>query len=440
MSCAYWEKESNVKKYLTKVSLKESNEKSGVPIIYEKDCCYVPTNDTHTLIVGSTGSGKTQTITLPLIKLSMLANHSLVINDVKGDLYVRTASEFKKRGYNVIVLDFDNSKYGNYYNPLTLPYSLYKENNKDKALNIVEGLGYYLFTDKEENINDPFWINSAIDYFTGICLYLFEYGKEEPTLKDIFNLAIELSDDVKCKKLLDEIGKNNSIYYNISGTLESPKDTRGGIIATFSQKLKKFVSKENLSQMISKSDFDIKNIANEKTVVYIVSGYYDYSNNLIPLFINQIFEATNIYNINNRRLNIIIDEFDRLVPIKNFSEIINYARSININFTVVIKSYLDLINTYGKDNGKLIALCFGNYIYLYTNDITTLEGFSKLCGNKVEGNKVIPLVSVEDLKLIEQFEAVFLLPRLMPFKGKLTPDYKIDWGYKSSNAEFEIRK
>ena len=103
----------------------------------------------------------------------MLANESLVINDVKGELHVRTASEFKKRGYNVIVLDFDNAKYGNYYNPLSFPYKLYKGKKVDTALNVVEEVGYYLLNDPAVSNLDPFWINSAVDCFTGICLYLF---------------------------------------------------------------------------------------------------------------------------------------------------------------------------------------------------------------------------------------------------------------------------
>ena len=438
MTYAHWEKENEIKKALTKISLQEEIQKSGLPVVYDGNNCYITKNDSHTLVVGSTGSGKTQTIILPLIKLSMLANESLVINDVKGDLYVKTASEFKKRGYNVIVLDFDNSKYGNYYNPLTLPYNLYQDSDYDKALNILESIGYYLFSDKETLNMDPFWINSSIDYFTGLCLYLFKNDKE-PSLKDIFELAISFTDDNKCNTFLKEIGKGNNIYYSLSGTLEAPKDTRGGIISTFTQRLKKFISKVNLSDMLSKSDFDIKDVINKKTVIYIVSGYYDYSNNLIPLFINQLFETINLCD-NKKRINIILDEFDRLIPIKNFSEIMSYSRSIGINYTVVIKSFLDLINMYGEKDAKLLSFCFNNYIYLYANDINTLEGFSKLCGNTNEGNKIVPLASIEELKSINTFEAVFLLARLMPYKGKLTPDYKINWGFDNLECQFELRK
>ena len=124
-----WENKSNIKDYLQKVDYKKNVERSGLPLIYEGNSVYITKGDGHSLIVGATGSGKTQTTILPLLKLSMLANESVVVNDPKGDIYKRTSSEFKKRDYNVIMLDFDSAVYGNYFNPLNLAYRLYKQNS-----------------------------------------------------------------------------------------------------------------------------------------------------------------------------------------------------------------------------------------------------------------------------------------------------------------------
>lgn len=431
-----WENKSDIKNHLRKIDYRKNVEHSGLPLIYEGDSIYVTDGNSHSLIVGATGSGKTQTTILPLIKLSMLANESVVVNDPKGELYKSTANGFRKNGYNVIMLDFDNAIYGNYFNPLNLAYRLYKEKSKDKCINVIEEIGYYLFTDLNDK-SDPFWVNSTIDYFTGLCLYLFENTESEVNLNDIFNLANKLNDDKESDKFLKEIGKNNAIYYNVSGTLTAPADTKGGIVATFNQKLKKYVSKEKLSSMMSKTDFDISAIANEKVAIYIVSGYYDYSNSLIPLFINQMFEVVNIYGNYTKRVNIILDEFDSLLPIKNFAEIINYARGIGINFTCVIQSVVNLANTYGKENLTLLKLCFPNIVFLYANDSYTLEAFSNLCGNESEKK---PLISVEELKIMQKFEAIFLIPRVMPFRAKLIPDYKINWNIDFEEANFELRK
>jgi len=430
-----WENKSKMKDYLQKVDYRKSVERSGLPLIYEGNSIYTIKGDGHSLIIGATGSGKTQTTILPLLKLSMLASESVVVNDPKGELYKKTAKEFKNRGYNIVVLDFDNAIYGNYFNPLGLAYNLYKEGNKDKCINTIEEVGYYLFADIKNNV-DPFWTNSAIDYFTGICLYLFDNNTCEVNLNDVFALANKFNDDKECDKFLKEIGKDSAIYYNVSGTLTAPKDTKGGIIATFNQKIKKYVNKENLSKMMSKTDFNLDKIAVDKTIIYIISGYYDYSNSLIPLCINQVFEAINIYGT-NRKVNIILDEFDNLLPIKNFAEIMNYSRSIGINFTCVSQSFVNLANTYGKDNLILLKLCFPNIIFLYANDAYTLEKFSNLCGNESEKS---PLVSPEELKMLEQFEAIALIPRVMPFRTKLVPDYKIDWNINFEETDFELRK
>ena len=436
MIYSHWEKDDNIKNHLVKTDYKSAVEGSGIPILYEGDSVYTTKKSESTIVIGANGSGKTQTIILPLTKFSMLANESLVINDPKGEIYENTANEFKSRGYNVIVIDLDETKYGNYFNPITLAQKLYNEGNMDKCITIIEQIGYYLFyTEKKES--DPFWTNSASDYFTGLCLYLFEKSKEEVTIKDVFNLANKLIDDKECSDFLNEIGKENPAFYSVSGTLTSPRETRGGIVSVFNQKLKRFVSRDNLSKMMSKTDFDISSISKNKTVIFIKSAYYDYSISLTSLFINEMYEAINIYGNSEKKVNIIIDEFDSLIAIKNFPEMVNYARSIGVAFTCCIQSVTNLANTYGKENTALMKLCFANIVYLYSNDINTMERVSELCGYEAE-NK--PLISTEELKMLEPYEAIVLIPRMMPYKTKLALDYKINWGIDFNKAEFLLRK
>lgn len=439
VSYAKWETRENMFQRVVQINEKSIIEKGGIPIMYDDNNLYLNNDEAHSLIIGTTGSGKTQATILPLMKLSMLAGESIVINDVNGDIYERTANIFKANGYNVLVLNFDNPKYGDSWNPLVLPYQLYQEGDKDKSLKIVEDLGYYLFTDTKESL-DPFWTNTAIDYFSGLVLYLFEKAKKEQiNLKSVFSLATSLQNEENAKKFLTEIGKNNSIYYNVSGTLETAYDTRAGIISTFTQKLKVYNSREILANMMLKSNFNITNISNEKTIVYIISGLTSYSNSLIPLFVNQVFEANKIYN-NKKILNIILDDFYNMLPLKDVYNLFNYSRSIYIRFTVVIRSFNDLLNVYGKENTEIIKMCFGKIIYLLSNDIYTLEEISKLCGNQEKDGQVVPLITVEELKYLDKFEAIFLIPRIMPFKTKLVPDYQIKWPFKETTAKLELRE
>lgn len=440
MSYAKWETRENMLKNAIKINKDSEVLKSGIPIAFDEENLYLSKDTAHTLVVGSIGSGKTQVAILPLIKLSMLAGESVIVNDINGDIYEKTAKNFKDNGYNVIVLNFENPKFGDSWNPLKLPYELYKNNEKDKALRLLEDLGYYLYTENNEKA-DPFWENMTIDYFCGIALYLFENAEEDQiNFRNLFNVGNEVSKEKNINDFLEKIKNNNQIYCYVAGTLETACETRMGIIATFAQKSKKLISRENLTNMMLNSSFDIKDISNNKNIVYIISGLSSYSNSLIPLFINQVFDATYIFGNKEKTLNVILDEFDTLLPIKNFSEIINYSRGINIRYTAVIKTFTDLINTYGKEDAEIIKRCFAKLIYLLSNDIDTLKEISKLCGNQEQNGKVYPLITVEELKYLNTFEALILMPRIMPFKTKLIPDYQINWPFKDEKTELPLRK
>ena len=82
-------------------------------------------------------------------------------------------------------------------------------------------------------------------------------------------------------------------------------------------------------------------------------------------------------------------------------------------------------NKYGKENTEILKLCFANIVYLLSQDIDTLEEISNLCGKTCEDGIVKPLISVEELKTLRVFEAIILIPRIMPIKTKLLPHYEM---------------
>lgn len=437
MSYARWATEEEKMQISIPVNLGTELKQTGTPIMYDDRNLYLLKNNYHTLVIGSTGSGKTQSIVLPQIKLSARAGESLVVSDPKGELYKRTANILEKEGFKVSVVNLDNPNLGNNYNPLSFPYELYKIGNKDKSMEMLEDLGYYLFCDKADRGVDPFWINSTIDFFTGIVLYLFENAKEEEiNLVSVSLLANELSNKENIDKFMNKIEKNSAIYLNVSGTLNSPDETRGSILSVFNQKIKKYIYKESLTNMLLKTDFDFKTIGKEKVALFIIGGLSSYADGLIPLIINQVYNAVDLYGDREKNINIILDEFDSLLPIRNFYKLITSSRSINIKFTVIIKSFMDLVNLYGKEDTEFLKQCFQTIIYLISTDITTLEEISALCGKSSDSTM---LIDVEDLKRLDIFEAIVLVLRQMPIRTKLLPDYAIPWDYEKIETELPKR-
>ena len=417
MKFAQWETLENMKELvpLSKVNGKEKIKSSGLPMAYDDESIYVNGRENHSLVIGSTGSGKTQTITLPMLNQAWLAGESVIVSDSSNELYDTTKGEFEKNGYRIFKLNLDEATGTDSWNPFDLLERLYDEKDYDKVSSELENLGFYLLNTPEEQNADPFWINSAANYFTGICLYLFE-NKKEVSLDSVYEIDEVIKENPD--KFLKSLDKKSKSYINFSCVLSAPNDTRMSIISVFDNKYKNFIGKENLRKMLAKSDFDITEIAEEKTAIFIKSGKSKISNVLLPLFIEQVYAAKSDKN----RLNIIIDEFYNINPILDFQKMLNYSREVGIVFTIMIRGFNDLKNAYGKEGAEMIRLGFANILYLLSQDIETLEEISKLCG---ETAKKEPLVSLEDLKTLRPFEAIIITIRMMPFKTKLLPYFEM---------------
>ena len=431
----HWATNKEIKERLEELDFNKELDKSGIPLYSEGNKIYLDKSPAHNLIIGCAGSGKTQSIILPMLRTSMFAKESFVINDPNGELYEKCAHNLKENGYNVLALDFYKAEYGNNWNPLKEIYNYYNNDNSDLAIKMLEDLAYYIFYEKSNLNVDPFWINTSIDYFTGLVLYLFENAKEEEVnFQSIYNLSTYLNTKGNTEKFLEKIDKASEIYINLSGTLKAPPETRGSIMAVFSQKIKRYISRKNITNMLCGNDIELKDIINKPTAVFILSGSSSFSNSLIPLLVTQIIECAREEN-NKKRINILLDEFDSMVPIKDFARVINNCQSLNIRFTITINSYAHLEFMYTKDDAALLKYCFANTIYLLSEDINTLEEISKYCGSTNNG----PLITVEELKVLKTFEAVISMIRMMPIKTKLIPDYKTKWPFEEKQEKIPIR-
>ena len=78
----------------------------------------------------------------------------------------------------------------------------------------------------------------------------------------------------------------------------------------------------------------------------------------------------------------------------------------------------------------------GCIIYLLSNDTYTVEEICKLCGNKAPNT---PLITPEELKLLQTFEAIVIMPRILPIRTKLIPDFRIPWELESIKKDLPNR-
>ena len=83
----------------------------------------------HTLIIGTTGSGKTTTFINPMIQLLGATNcgSSMIMTDPKGELFAMHSKYLKERGYDVLLLDLRDTYSSSRWNPLGGIWDMYQE-------------------------------------------------------------------------------------------------------------------------------------------------------------------------------------------------------------------------------------------------------------------------------------------------------------------------
>lgn len=460
-----WMKDDEMKKAynVQKIVLKdEEYEHSGIPIIINEKEAYVDDGENHSLIIGASGSGKTWTIIDPLVKILGKGGESMIITDPKGEIYEHNANLLRERGYKVVLVNFRDPEMGSAWNPLSLPYRYYKDGKEDKAMELLEDLGLNILVDA--NNQDPFWQKSAADYFTGLALGLFEDAKSEDEVNlNSINAMSTFGEERRGASKYDKEyfklkGELSSAYISAAATITAPADTKGGITSTFRQKIRVFSSRQKLAEMLSYTDFDVRQIGREKTAVFLkIHDEKTTYHALATIFVKQVYEclideAQKEENLKLKiRTNFILDEFANMPALKDVESMITASRSRNMRFNFVIQNFSQLNKVYGKEVAETIKGNCGNMFYLITTEYSALEEISKLLGDiKPKKPKdgepqppIRPLVTVSDLQQMKQFEMIIKRWRNQPYKTKHTPSFKITkeggWGYEEELATYEKR-
>ena len=451
-----WCTDKEMKKELKELNVTDDTyEYAGFPLVSDGRKLWVDNGESHNLVIGSTGTGKTQCIIHPLVKILAKKGESMIVTDPKGEIYRESAGLLKQKGYQILILNFRDPQRGNTWNPLHLPYKLYKQGNTDKAMELLDDLAANILYEEGGN-KDPFWEKTSADYFAGLALGLFEDAKEEEININSISLMTNLGEDkigprsTYIKEYFNSKDPAGAAYMCASGTIFAPEDTKGSILSTFRQKVRLFSSRENLSEMLSQSNFDIDSIGKQKTAVFmIIQDEKKTYHALATIFIKQCYES--LIDVAQQdpkgrlpvRTNFILDEFANMPPLKDITTMITAARSRLIRFTMIIQNFAQLDSVYGKDDAQTIRSNCNNMLYLLTTELSALKEISELCGDKIikvgkgdkEREETRPLATVADLQRMKMFEAVVRRIRLNPYKTRLKPNFEIDWGIPNLEAD-----
>lgn len=371
--------------FITSKKIKFNSQNGGVPIGINNDSVLVDSSDSHTIVMGATGSKKSRLIIMPTVRILADAGESMIVSDPKAEIYERTSGYLKQKGYNISVINLRNPSIGDSWNPLYIPYLYYKSGDYDKAYEFANDIAVNLCL-AEMAIKDPFWDYSSRDLFFGLELLLFKYCYENNEKIDCANISNLLrlrkylfknyySDG---RNVIDDSSSILNQYMNsdfitssaLLGSINAPEKTQASILSVFDEKMRCFTIQPKLLNLLSSNSIDLDNVGEKKSAIYIITPDEKTTyHKLVTLFIKQsyeyiIFQAQKKHNGTLPiRINYILDEFASFPAIKDFSAMISASRSRNIRFTLVVQSKHQLMGKYA-DNAATIQSNCNNWIFL----------------------------------------------------------------------------
>ena len=413
-------------------------EVEGIPVKAEetkKDFNIILAKPAHTLIIGTTGSGKTTTFISPTIQI--LANTkskpSMLISDPKGELYALHAKSLLKRGYEVKILDLRNPYCSIRWNPLEKPFEMYQEMlSLDNKVSVNEEEGYYIFENKiyydkdelnaviqvkkqelfdevYEDLNDicsvlcpvknksePIWESGAKNFILAITLAMLEDSenpnnemtKEKFNFFNIMKIATNTQND--CEDLMEYFKHRSPISKSVSlskQVLDASDKTRGSYLSTIFDKLSMF-SDMSICSLTSANEIDFAEISTKPTALFLqIPDEKETRHTLAAMVILQAYKAlvakANTYPDLSlpRSVYFLLDEFGNLPQVHKLEQMITVGRSRKIWLALVVQSYAQLAKVYDEKSADIIKSNCNIQIFIGTTDQKTIEEFSKKCGN-----------------------------------------------------------
>ncbi|MBE6958179.1 MAG: type IV secretory system conjugative DNA transfer family protein [Ruminococcaceae bacterium] len=416
----------------------------GIPICVRRDAdgqlqvTFI--EDTHLLAIGATRSGKTTGYVIPTLNVLLNKKNkpSLVISDPKQELYRSNAQKFADKGYRVLMLDFTNYMHSDCWNPLTKYYRAYQkylnvgasvkvvqtehgsrnefqgiiyENQEELDLAIAEVReGYVDEVEKgitalagaiipTQNTKDPFWEDSARDLLMAVLYGMLEDSETGIVTEDnfsfdtvmrIFDTFTDANENDYDKGYFTSRPLATSRAHQLAHKciIEQAKTTRRCISSSFITKMNKFRDTA-VRRITCANTFEISQLDDGAPTVIFLS-YKDEESlhyEVISMFLSNLYtELIGVSRKKGTRLQrpfyFLLDEFGNLPKFNDFDKVISACAGRNIWFLLILQSYAQLYNIYGKETAEIIKDNLNTHVFFGTNNPETKREFSEECGRK----------------------------------------------------------
>ncbi len=387
--------------------------------------------DTNTIVVSSTGAGKTRRVLSQYMLSCIYAGHNFVAHDPKGELFEFFHTLLEKRNYHVRVLNLRNPMTGDRLNPLQEAAALYKTGKRGRALEIAREIAQSLYLPIEKK-DDRFWTEASISLF--LCYFTIAaslYAPEQVTLAVIHRIHIDGQKPNSRKTYLQfylEEHSEEPCYQLGMASITAPDGTRQSIFSVFENGLIRIVLNDEIADMTTDSTFMIDDLATERKpmALFIVTrdeapGTYS---TVVSAFVNMIYAKLIdlAQSCHDKRLprtvHFILEEFGNIAGLENINDMMTASRSRNIRMMIVLQSLCQLYLPYSKELAHVLIGNSQNLVFMSSTDMELVKMISDRCGTMKDlyTKEKRELMSPNRLTHLnkESGEAVMLLDRHYP--------------------------
>ncbi|MBR4503833.1 MAG: type IV secretory system conjugative DNA transfer family protein [Candidatus Methanomethylophilaceae archaeon] len=384
---------------------------------------FVDNDCTHTLLSSATGVGKTQLFLLPSAFSCIISGESAFIIDPKEECRTRLKPICDRLGIENVVLDLRRPAESNAVHLLKESYLKYRsgEKGKSEAICDIEKMALSLIPDEESRSNDKYWTQCSRSALCGSIVMLFE------TYDNIQKINFS-SAAVLVGKVFDDGSEENRYVKNLPDDsyinqcfiplIRNADTTAKSVYGSFRGYMAKFSSNKELNKLMFTDESEIFDMGDRQKVIFLImpddsGAYFSIASLITSMLIQRLYERS------SRepncalpvRCNILLDEFGVIPPIPDVDVYLSTSRSRNIRWMMCIQSFSQLNSRYCDKAGAILGNV-SNLMFMYSQEIGTLDMMQKLLGKTDEGE---PLMSISELQSIPFGRAVVIRKRMKPF-------------------------
>lgn len=332
-------------------------------------------------VFGTPGCGKTVCFVVNQFLSAVARGESFICSDTKGELYEKTASYLRKKGYEVRLFNLVEFAHSDGWNCL-------REVNGDQMR--ADLLVNIIMKNTSEGKEDQFWGKAEMNMLKALILYVSldpARGESEKTLSAVYEMICNCK-DAELDAMFHALPNDHPARapYNLYEMAAGNDKVTGGVRMGLGARLQVLQSAA-VRELLAHDDIDLSAPAKRKCAYFIrISDQHDtfqFISSLIFsfLFIDIIeYADTRPGRCCDVPVNFVLDEFPNIGVIPDFTKKLSTVRSRHVNVDVIFQSIPQLKNRYPDDQWREILDDCDTTMFLGANGDMTTEYVSKQAG------------------------------------------------------------